>query len=292
VVLNRGPEVFELVKDDKPDPQFPLGKWTFNKPDRLKGQVADAIRVNDDVLSMLATQTATQVVAEAPPPEELKKLGLDPAAPVMKATVTLDAKDIKDAKDSDKERVFLFGTETADKQAVHATQPGKPVVFTVPKFVYEKLSTSDLRDLTLYRLDPKQVKAVKFRGWKQAAGQPVEYAFERKDNTWVTTKSPAPFTADPAKLDALMLALQAPKPIRSVGAGLKPEHGFDQTAAKNALEITLTVDGRDPITLTLGDETDNGLNYFVWCSTKKDEVFVLPGFAVKPYKEKPDYLKR
>jgi hypothetical protein len=284
VVFNRGPEVFEVVKDEKPDVAFPLGKWTFARPDRLKGQVADLARVMD-LLSLLATQTAAQVAAEAPPPEELKKLGLDPAAPATKVTVSLSG-------EADKERVFLFGTETADKQAVHAMQPGKPLVYTVPKFVVEKLQTADLRDLTLYRIDPKQVKGIKLRGWKAAAGQPVEYAFERKDNTWVTTKSPGMFTADPGKLDALALALAAPKPVRSTGGGPKPEHGFDMAMAKNALEITLTVDNHPPIALTLGDETDGGENTFAWCITRKDEVVVLPGFALKPYREKPDYLKR
>ena len=33
-------------------------------------------------------------------------------------------------------------------------------------------------------------------------------------------------------------------------------------------------------------------SYFVWSSTNKDEVMVLPAFAFRAYKEKPDYLKR
>ena len=81
---------------------------------------------------------------------------------------------------------------------------------------------------------------------------------------------------------------QLRRSARSRSAG----DGFDIAAAKNALEITLTVDNHPPITLTLGDETDDGQNYFAWCSTRKDEVVVLPGFALKPYKDKPEYLKR
>lgn len=287
VAFNRGAEQFELVKDEKPDPQYPTGKWTFAKPDRLKGQAADSIKVLNDILTPLATQTASQAAAEAPTPEQLKSFGLDPAAPVVRATVTLNTPD-------DKERVYLFGNETPDKQAVYAYQPGrKPIVFTVPKFVTDRLATADLRDLTLYRIDPAKVTAVRFYGWKQAAGKPVEYAFERKGKGWETKKSPAPFDADPAKLDALLAALAAPKPVRSTGMGQAPEHGFDLAGAKNALEIDLTVEGRPrPIVLNIGNETDDGQNYFVACSEKPDEIMVLPGFQFRPYKEKPDYLKR
>jgi hypothetical protein len=285
VAFNRGAEPFELVKDEKADPQHPRGKWTFAKPDRLKGQLADTNRVLDDLLGLLSTQTASQIVAENPSPDDLKKLGLEP--PVTKVTVTLNT-------ETDKERVYLFGHETGDKLAVNAMLVGRPVVFTVPKFVYEKVATADLRDLTLYHIDPAKVKAIQFRGWKQAAGSPVEYEFERKGTTWETKKSPAPFTVDPAKLDALVLTLAAPRPVRSTGdSQLKPEYGLDPATSKNALEIKLTVDGLPaPIQLNLGDETDAGANYFVWSSQKKDEVMVLPGFALRPYKEKPDYLKR
>lgn len=285
VVFNRGPENFELVKDQTPDPQYPLGKWTFAQPERLQGQVVDTSRLMNDVLSLLATQTASRVVAETPSPEDLKTFGLDPANPVMKITVTLDTEE-------DKDRVFLFGTETVDKQAVHAMQPDRPLVFTVPKFVFDQLMTTDLRDLTLYRIDPKQVQGIRLRGWKQAAGQPVEYVFERKDDTWVTAKSPAPFTPDPAKLDALAAALAAPKPVRSTGGGPLPEHGFDMLTAENPLEITLTVDGHPPIALTIGEATNGGQYYYVWCITRKDEVMVLPAASLRPYKETPDYLKR
>jgi hypothetical protein len=286
IAFNRGAEPFELVKDPKADPQYPTGKWTFTLPERLKGQLADPIKVLNELLGTLATQTASGAAAESPTPDQLKKFGLDPAGPVMKVTVALDTPE-------DKERVYLFGQETADKQSVYAMQPGKQVVFTVPKFVLDRLAAIDLRDLTLYRIEPAKVTAVKLRGWKQAAGAPVEYTFERKDKGWETKKSPAPFETDPAKLDALVAAVAAPKPVRSTGGGQRPEHGFDLDKAKNALEITLTVEGRpQPIVLNIGDETDGGANYFVWCDTKRDEVIVLPSFALRPYKEKPEYLKR
>ena len=44
----------------------------------------------------------------------------------------------------------------------------RPVVFTVPKFVFDRLANPDLRDRTLVRLDPAKLQRIQIRGWKDA----------------------------------------------------------------------------------------------------------------------------
>lgn len=285
ITFNRGTEPFEIVRESKTDAQFPRGKWVFAQPERLKGQIADANKILDDMLGLLATQQASNIVAEAPTPEQLKTLGLDPAAPVMKVTVTLDA-------ETDKERVYLFGTRNEALKGVYAQFGDRKIAFVAPNYVFNNFASADLRDLTLYRIDPAQVQSIRLRGWKAALGKVAVYTFAREGSGWVTKESDGEFAVDPAKLETLLAALAAPRPSRSTGGGQAPEHAFDPNA-KNALEITLTVAGRpEPITINLGAETDNGVNYFTWCSTQPQEVMVLPGASFRLYKDRPDYLKR
>src|SRR5207247_6206810 len=41
----KGKEAVELAADEKFDSAYPLGKWTWTKPEALKGKLADAAKV-------------------------------------------------------------------------------------------------------------------------------------------------------------------------------------------------------------------------------------------------------
>jgi hypothetical protein len=280
LAFSRGAEPFELAKDEKPDPLYPTGKWTFAKPDRLKAQAADAGRVNDDLLGLLATQTANRVVSEQPSPDDLKRYGLDPAGPRLRVTVTQTGEP--------KELVYEFGTETDDKGQVYAKEGGRPFVFTVPKFVADNFLSLDLRDRTLYRIDRAKVQRVRVKGWKAVLGSPTEYTFDRKGTGWEAVQ-PAGFQVDPAKLEQLLGAALSPRAAAFV-PGPTPEQGLDINAAPNAFQITVEAEGGAKTVLTLGNETDGGANVFAQTESLKGEVATLPAGPFKPFREKPAAL--
>ena len=93
--------------------------------------------------------------------------------PRMKITVSLP-------EDKVKERIYLFGNETADKAYVHFRDPGKPIVYLVPKVVLDPFLLADLRDKTPYRFDTKDVKSVKLKGWKKKLGKTTELELVRE----------------------------------------------------------------------------------------------------------------
>lgn len=134
----KGKDAVELLKDETPNAEFPLGKWTWTKPEAVAGKVADAVKVQA-LLAVAATLSPGRVVTENPSDADLAKYGLDPkAGPRMKVTVTPRAE--KDAKDV----VFEFGAETEDKGYVYARHGGGTTVYTVPKVVFDRFQTDDL----------------------------------------------------------------------------------------------------------------------------------------------------
>ncbi len=131
-------ETVELVKDETPNPEFPLGKWTWVKPEGMKGKVADALKVQA-LMAVVATLSPGKIVAENPSEAELKKFGFDPkTGPRMKVTVTPKAE--KDTKDL----VYEFGAETEDKAYVYARHGGGTVVYMMPRVMFDRFQTEDL----------------------------------------------------------------------------------------------------------------------------------------------------
>src|SRR5687768_5894442 len=120
------------------------------------------------MLDILATTlSATRVVDENPTPEKLAGYGLGTATR-LRVTVGL-----KGTAPDDKERVYEFGKETADPNFVYAQQRGKTAVFTLPKVIYDKFPTADLRDRAIFNVDPTQVSKVDITGWGNLFGAPA-----------------------------------------------------------------------------------------------------------------------
>lgn len=287
LAFNRGGEAFEIVKADKPDPDYPVGKWTFEKPDRLRGQIADADKVGGGtgfagagLIGLVGTLAPDAVAAENPTPAQLKQFGLDP--PVCKVQITVDT-------EKDKPREYWIGGPAKDG-FVYCRTPNSPLVVTVLKAVADRFAADDLRDLTLYRVAPASITGIKLRGWKKATGAVQEVELKREAGGWKTVKGPAGFAADAGRVDVFAASFAGPKPLRSIGPGLKPEYGFDVPNAANTLEVTLEVNGKPLVVLTLGEEIENG--YYAACNMKGDEAFVVPQFQLKPFKDGPTGFRK
>ena len=261
LAFNRGAEQFELTKADAP-----AGGWTFQKPDARKGKPADTPAVSG-LVGLLSGLSPDRVVSEKPSPEDLKKWGLDPAAPRLKATVGLSDKS---------ELTYLFGTDAEGGQHVHAQQVGRPYVFTVRKEVFDRFATADLRDRTVYRLDLAKVKRLKVKGLK---GSAAEVVAEKKGAEWVGV-SPAGFQPDPAKVNALLAALAAPRAEAFVGVGDRPEYGVDPAKNPAATEYTVESDGGPTVTLVLGKPADGGKVHAA-SSAVPGEVFTLDAAVIQ-----------
>ncbi len=281
LVFNRGAEPYDLEKRESPG-----GGWAFAKPDARKGKSADPDKVSR-LLGLLSGLFAERVVSEAPTPDELKKWGLDPAAPRMHVTVTL-----KD--DPEKERKYRFGNDTDDKQFVYAMQEGRPYAFLVRKSTFDLFATEDLRDPTVYRLDLSKVRRLKIRGWRGLVSEnPLEYLLEKKGADWVAVSPPTPagFAPDAGKVNALLTALAAPRAASFVGVGDKPEYGVDLKTNPDATEFTIESDGAPTVTLVLGKPAEGGKVYAA-SSAVPGEVFTLDAAAIRKLTEKPASLQK
>ena len=234
------------------------------------------------LLGLLSGLSPERVVSEKPSPDELKKWGLDPAAPRMKVTVGLT--------DKAGDVVYHFGTETEDKQHVHAQQVGRPYVFTVRKAVFDRFAGDDLRDRTIYRLDLAKVNRLKVRGWKDASGAPKEYVAEKKGAEWVGV-SPADFKPDPAKVNALLSALAAPRAESFVAVGDQPQYGVTTANNPDLMEFRIESDGQPAVTLVLGKPADGGKTYAA-SSAVFGDVFILDATQIKKLSEKPASLQK
>jgi hypothetical protein len=278
LAFNRGTTPIELQKNEA------AGTWSYLNPPAKKGQPAGAEKVSG-LLGLLAALYAEQVIAENASPDDLRRRGLNP--PRMKVTVTLK-------NDKDKQRVYEFGNETEDKRHVYARQEGRPVLFTIRKDVYTRFATEDLRDPVVYHVDPAKVKRIKLRGWKGLVGpNPLVYLLERKGDGWsaISPPTPAGFTPDPAKVNALLAAVAAPKAEAFVDVGAKPQYGLDVAQNPNGLEITLEVEGGPARTLVLGNKVGNGPQVYAASSGVPGEVFTITPTAIQKYTDKPASLQ-
>jgi hypothetical protein len=272
-VFNRGKEEYEIHKGAGTIP------WTFAKPESRKTQSADPVKVFG-MLGQLSVLPVERVVAEQPAVEELKKWGLDPAAPRLKLTLTL-------GDPADKERVYLFGNDVEGVKSVYAQQVGRPFVLQVSKGLFDRLATDDLRDMTLYRVEPVKVKRLKIRGWKG----PQTYQFEKQGAGWVAVEpTPKDFGPDSSKLSALLGTLIAPRATAFVDIALKPQYGLDPQNP-DWIEFTIEQDGAPPVTLVLGAKADGGLVYGM-SSGVPGEIFTIDPTLIRRYTDKPETLKK
>lgn len=284
LTVAQGADVLELEFDDKKDPpSYPNGKWTFVKPEAQKGRVADEGVVSDLLTALATTQLASRIVAENPTDAQLSDFGLDPKAPRMRVTVGLKAQ----ADPADKERVYEFGKDTADPAFVYARQPGRAVVFTLPKVLFERFVKPDLRDRTVIRFDRSKVKSLKLHGWASlAGGVPHTLEFEKQGTSW-TVKAPPGFNLDPAKVEQFLGLLDGLRAKAFVPGGHHPDHGFPPQA--QGLEVTIELDGGQKITLNIAAPWDNGNSYVVDSQTvpRSENPFTIQSDPFKPFKDKP-----
>ena len=237
VTFNRGAEVYDLEKDA-------AGTWVFAKPDAVKGRPADAERFAG-VLAQLEGVSG-RVINEAPTPDDLKKFGLDPA-PRLRATLAV-------ADPANKDRVYEFGNDADEGRAVVVRQLGRPYAVQAPRVAFDALMATDLRDRTLFTLDPAKVKRLKVRGWQAVKGALTTYQFERGPAGWAATAPPG-VAVDPAKVERLVALLAKPRVETYVG-DVKPEHGVYVDSNPTGFEFTLESDGAPTVALVLGSKAD------------------------------------
>ncbi|MBN9518011.1 DUF4340 domain-containing protein [bacterium] len=230
--------------------------WKYVKPDPMKGQTADSGTVGD-LLNLLANQSAGKFVREIGEADKGKErdfyltYGLLPENPRLKVVVGLDA------AAPGNERVYYLGNENPDdKSTVFARVEGRPVVFTVPKFVYDRFAGADLRDRTLVRFDPAKLVGVRIRGWREATGgEMLVREFRKQGGTW-TAVVPAGFSLDPGKVNEFVAAVQGLR-VKDFRTGAPhPDHRFPPE--QSGFEVTLDFDGADDIVLNIAAEVDGG----------------------------------
>ncbi len=286
LAFNRGPEAFEVAKTDVVDPQYPNGRWAFDKPDASKGKAANAGRI-EDLVTNLATLTTSRFASEGPTPEELTRWGLDPKdARYVKAVVTLKAGD-------DKERAYEFGADTPDGNNSYARTPGKPGVFLVSKATASLFRTADLRDPTLVTFDRSRLVGLKLRGWREQNGSVLPVELEKKDGAWAAKT--AGYSADPAKVEAFVTALLAAKAKAVVPGGPgKAEFGFGvDVPGQNGLEVTLEMGGGLPnLQVNLGAAADGGASLYAVGNQNPTDVVTVDAAPFKDVKDKRGALAK
>lgn len=270
---------YELQKDEKKDPSSNTDRWTFLAPPDKKSQTADATTVAELLRLLGTTQSVTRFVDETPSPEKLAEYGLAPNAPRLRVAVGLNTTD-----PADKERVYLFGKDTADPNYVYAQQAGRAAVFTVPRLVFDRFTTSDLRDRTLFRFDPASITGIEFKGWGKTGVVFTLNVEKNKDGVWVATQ-PKEFALDPAKVTAFLDLLTRTRAKAFLPGSPTPEQGFGDP--KESLIVTLKTAAGPLIALNLGASADGGTAYYGWTSIlpQSAPVFTVEAAPFKTYKE-------
>lgn len=275
LVLFRNGERVELKKDAAADPAYRSGKWSFVAPDALKGKPADGDKVFE-ILSAVAAAPPTRVVSEGAPDADLKKLGLDPAAPTTSVTVGTSTEKVK-------EWVYHFGAETDDKAAVHYRLVGRPFVLLADRSLSALLTAADLTDKVLFRIDPKRVKTVYLNGWRGKDGKAADVTLASENGVWVA-KEPAGAVVDVPRVNALLAALAAPKAVAfpKVDPAAPPpaEFGF----GVNPLSVVVELDDKTAVSLRVGGEDAGKTGVYVETGGK---VAVVPAANFRTVLEKP-----
>lgn len=284
-----GTTSYELVRDEGKQASSVDDSWTFATPADKKGQVADAGAVAEMLRVLGTTTSVTRYVNEAPDEAALISYGFiapktpakdAPPAPRLKVTIGLKT-------DADKERVYEFGSPTADPNFVHARQVGKSAVFTVPSLVHDTFAKPDLRDRRLFRFDVASVTGVEFKGWGQSGKIAELHAEKNKDGIWVTKSPPTPagFVLDPARLTAFLDLLGKTRVKSFVPGTALPEHGFGDE--KGYLQVTLKSATGPILVLNLGAPTPDGQSYFGWTTSlpQSAPLYSVDAAPFKQYKE-------
>lgn len=281
LVLNRGAEVVELVKETSDG----KAKWKIVQPKELEGRPANTFAI-DGMIADLKHLRADRLVEEKATPELEKKYGLD--APKLKATLTVVHNGNKE------ERLFAFGND-ADAATVYGKQSASPLIYTVQKHTLDALK-GEYRDTMIFTLEPSKVKGMKLRGWHDYS-PPNGYVLdlERKGSRdWSVKSSSTPnYNLDPNKAEDLLnnlLSLRADQFVSPRTTG-KPEHKLQVT--QGALEIEILLDGeKDPVTLTVGGPTQDNRGFYAVSNKAPDEVFVVGKFRFENLKDRVEGVEK
>ena len=186
------------------------------------------------------------------------------------------------------ERVYKFGKPTADTGLVYAQFGDKPAVFTLPKLLFDKFATPDLRDRVLFRFDPAKATVVELRGWGHLKFGEQKLRFERnKEGVWVGTVGAAKtlFATDPKKVDQFLRAMVNERVKTFIVSTQKPEYGFGDA---NSLIVTITAPTGE-VYANFGAATDAGASYYTFARTlpPTDPFCTVDSAPLKPFKESP-----
>ena len=262
-------------------------KWTFTQPADLKGKDADPDKLQS-VLSAVATTTPDKVVSDAATPDELKKLGLDPA----RVTVTVGLPD-------GLEGVYAFGADLPDGGFVYAKQKDRAVV-RVLKAMSNRFETDDLRDLTVSKLDPAKIDGFKLRGWQKDGKETElllekkgdtwtgkETVFERKADKWEPTGPAKDFAVDPAKVSRFLNAIAAPK----AGTMFPFVPGKNYGVSANDPGRLAVEFGPPATALVFGSPAEGGTRY-AQSSVHPGQILTLPAETVNAMTVDPNGFKK
>ena len=261
-------ERFTYVRDGKNYEVKKAGtSWSFAQPEALKGRPADAPRIQA-LLPQLAGIAAQTVLAEKPTAEQLQRASLDVVAPRLPVTVYLGG---------DKKITYEFGSDTEDGQAVYFRQLGVPMLTRADRRPLDLLLGGDLRDRTVYRIDPVGVTRVQIRG--RLGTDSIQ--------TVVVTKSGAEWASpsaglkpDAAKVNELIKLLAAPRCEQFVGPG-KAEYGTDVTQEAKAVEVVVDRKDGPPVSLVFGSAAPGGRVY--GASSAAVEAFTIDAGPYRPF---------
>jgi hypothetical protein len=273
LVLNRGAETVELVREKKDDKTT----WKIVQPKDLEGRAANTFVV-DGIIADLKNLRADKLIEEKADAATEKKYGLD--APKLKATLTVE-------KDGNKEdRVYSFGAD-AGTDSVYGKQSGSPLLYAVQKFVLNAMQ-GEYRDTMVFSLEPSKVKGLKLRGWHDHTPSGYTLELERKGSRdWTVKSSSTPnYNLDPNKAEDVLnnlLSLRAEQFV-SPRTTAKPEHKL--SVADGAMEIDIIVDGeKEPVTVIVGGPAPENRGYYATSNKAPGDVFVVGKFRFENLKD-------
>jgi len=280
---------YELVREENKDPSTAGDRWTYAAPADKKGQVADTGAVGDMLRVLGTTTSVTRFVNEAPDEAALVSYGFvtpkarvkdAPPAPRLKVVIGLKT-------EADKERIYEFGTPTKDPNLVHARQPGKAAVFTLPRLVHDTFAAPDLRDRQIFRFDLASVTGVELKGWGKSGKVTELHAEKNKDGVWVTKSPPTPagFDLDPAKLTTFLDLLSKTRVKSFVPGAATDEHGFGNE--KEYLHITLKSATGPILVINLGAQTPDGQAFYGWTTSlpQTAPLYTVDAATFRKYKD-------
>jgi hypothetical protein len=292
-VVNRltvtGTANYELVREESKDSSATSDRWTYAAPADKKGQVADAGAVAEMLRVLGTTNSVTRFVNELPDEAALISYGFNtPKAPAKDAPPSPRLKVVVGLKsEADKERVYEFGTPTADPNFVHARQAGRAAVFTVPRLVHDTFAAPDLRDRHIFHFDIASVTGVELKGWGKSGKVSELHAEKGKDGVWVTKSPPTPagFELDPAKLTTFLDLLAKTRVKSFVPGTAQPEHGFGNE--KEYLQIVLKSATGPILALNLGASTPDGQAYYGWTAAlpQSAPLYTVEAATFRKYKD-------